>query len=634
MNTGSRLTTAQQRSGSLLEMVARAAAAHANGRASDAEFNCRLVLAADKRQFDALHLLGVIEFERGKFEEAHQLFRQATKANPQSANAYSNLGMVLQELGRLHEAVSSVERALKIEPDHLMALNNRGHLLWRLKRPEEALTFLNRAIEIQPNYADALCNRGNVLVELSRLEEALASYDQSLAVNPNDAAVLNNRGNVLWALDRRDEALASYDRAAEIAPDDLSILKDRGTALGYSRRVDEALTCFDHALKIVPENIYFLYKRGTALVELDRHEEALACFDQALSIDPDYVDALGNRGNALVALERAGEALASFDRALAIKPDTAEAHWNRGLALLRMGDFGQGWKEFEWRWKTFDYSTKRHEFEQPLWLGAESLKDKTILLHFEGGFGDVIQFVRYVPLVAALGAKVVVQVQVAVKSLLAQIDGADAVVGANEPLPHFDFRCPLMSLPGVFNTDFATIPTSIPYLFAANDRIAAWRERLPARRKPRVGVVWAGNPDFLLDRTRSIGLAPMVPLFAASGIDFFSLQKDLRPGDLEILQAHPEVTHLGGELESFGDTAALLSELDLLISSDTSVVHVAGALGRPVWILLERVPDWRWLLDRSDCPWYPTARLFRQFTPGDWGSVIAQVASELPDFVK
>lgn len=629
MNSGPQFTAARQASGPLLDIVARAAAAHANGRAGEAEFNCRLVLAADRRQFDALHLLGIIEFERGKFESACQFFRQATKANPQSANAFCNLGLALQELGKSQEAITSFERALRIEPDHMLALNNRGHLLWRLKRPEEALASLDRALEIDPNHVDALCNRGNVLVELSRFEEALAAYERALAIRPQDATILNNRANVLWALNRRDEAMASYDQAAGIAPGDLSILKDRGTALMYSGRVKEALADFERALGIVPENIYFLYKKGTALVEMDRHEEALACFDQALSIDPNYVDALGNRGNALAALERAGEAIASFDKALSIRPETPEAHWNRGLALLRMGDFEQGWEEFEWRWKTFEYAAEHHEYEQPLWLGTQSLEDKTILLHFEGGYGDTIQFVRYVPLVAALGAKVFVQVRPALKSLLAQVDGADKVFATDEQLPAFDFRCPLMSLPGVFRTNLDTIPAQIPYLSASEERIAAWRARLPERRKPRVGVAWAGNPKFLQDRTRSIGLGRMVPLFAESGIDFFSLQKELRPGDLEILQAHPEVTHLGEAIETFDDTAALLSDFDLLISSDTSVVHLAGALGRPVWILLERVPDWRWLMDRTDCPWYPSARLFRQVTLGDWGGVIDLVRSEL-----
>jgi tetratricopeptide (TPR) repeat protein len=610
------------------DSLRRALLAHNAGNLGETAFYCRLVLAANKKQFDALHLLGLVEFQRGQFDEAHRLLRQALKINPRSVHAHSNFALVLQQLGRHKDALASLDRALALEPDNLLALNNRGHVLWRLKRPEEALESLDRALAIEPRYADALCNRGNALVELQRMEEALDSYDQALAINPDDAPALNNRGNVLWALDRRDEALASYDQAMALDPDDLSTLKDRGTALAYADRGEEALACFDRALALKPDDPYFMYKRGTALAQLDRYEEALACFDGALAIAPDDVDVLGNRGNVLAVMHRAADAIASFDRALAIKPDTAEAHWNRGIALLRVGDFDQGWKEFEWRWKTFEYSAKRREFSQPLWLGEAPLAGKTILLYGEAGFGDTLQFVRYVPMVAALGAKVIVEVQPALKALVSRIDGVSAVVGMNEELPPADFRCALMSLPLAFKTRLETVPAK-PYLSAPQERVAAWAERLGTSARPRVGVTWAGNPKFLHDRTRSIGLAPLAPLLSVPGVEFFGLQKDLRAGDTDILGDYPDFVQLGDQLADFSDTAAVMSQLDLVISSDTSVVHLAGALGRPVWILLERTPDWRWLLDREDIPWYPSARLFRQPALGDWRSVVARVEESL-----
>jgi tetratricopeptide (TPR) repeat protein len=612
-----------------VDTLRRALVAHGAGRLGEAELCCRLVLAANKKQFDALHLLGLIEFQRGRLDEAHRLIRQALKVNPRSVQAHSNFGLVLQHLGRHKDALASLDRALAIEPDNLLALNNRGHVLWRLKRSQEALADLDRALAIKPDYGDAHCNRGNALVDLQRLDEALVSYDRALTLNTHDASLWNNRGNVLWALNRREEAMQSYDQALALDPDDLSTLKDRGTALLYWDRGEEALACFDRGLALKPDDSYFLYKRGTTLAHLNRYDEALDCFDRALAVQPDYVDVLGNRGNVLGVLQRAADAIASFDQALAINPDTAEAHWNRGLVLLRTGDFDQGWKEYEWRWKTFDYAAKLRDFREPLWLGEQPIEGRTILIYFEGGLGDTIHFVRYVPLVAALGARVIVEVQPALKTLLSGIEGAAAVIGKGEEPPPFDFRCPLLSLPLAFKTRLETIPAATPYLSASAQLVATWSDRLAKVQRPRIGVTWAGNPNFLHDKTRSIGLARLAPLLSVPGIQFIGIQKDLRAGDDEILRQHPQVIHLGEELADFSDTAAIMSLLDLVISSDTSVVHLAGALGRPVWVLLEHTPEWRWMLDRDDNPWYPSARLFRQPTLGDWGSVVARVADEL-----
>jgi Flp pilus assembly protein TadD len=434
---------------------------------------------------------------------------------------------------------------------------------------------------------------------------------------------------VLWGLERYDEAMQSYDRALALTPNDLSILKDRGAALGFLQRNEEALECFDRALSLKPDDPYFLYKRGNALSDLDRHEEALACLDRAFELAPDDADGLGDRGNVLSALQRHAEALASYDRALQLAPDSAMTHWNRGLALLRLGDFEQGWQEYEWRSKLKTATASKREFVQLRWRGEQPIAGKTILLFSEQGFGDTIQFVRYVPFVAALGAKIILQVQPALKKLLVDIDSAATVIGIDEGLPAFDLQSPLMSLPLVFKTRLDTIPAETPYLFAAPERVGLWKQRLAQSQTPRVGIVWAGNPDFIADRSRSIGLRPLLPLLGVPGVQFISLQKDLRDGDEDLLRRYPQVIHLGQQLEDFSDTAAVMSLLDLIISSDTSPVHLAGALGRPVWVLLQKQPDWRWMLDRDDCPWYPTARLFRQPIPGDWDSAVQQVATAL-----
>jgi tetratricopeptide (TPR) repeat protein len=606
----------------------RAMEAYREGRLNEAAFSCRLVLAVDKKQFDATHLLGLIEFQRDQLSEAHAFFRQAVKINPRSVHALSNLALVLQRLDRHDEALINLNKALAIEPSNALALNNRGHILWRLKRLEEALKSLDQALAVKPDYDDALCNRGNVLVELQRFEEALACYDRALSMAPQDAPTWNNRANTLLALGRRSEAMASYDRAQQLDPCDLSILKDRGSALYYENRHEEAISCFDQALALKPGDIYFIYKRGTVLAKLNRYEEALACFDHALAAQPDNVDALDNRGSVLAALQRAAEAIASYDRALAIKPETAEAHWNRGLTLLRVGDYEHGWDEYEWRWKLPDVQHQPRDFSQPQWLG-EPIRGKTILLHAEQGFGDTIHFLRYVPLVAGLGAKVIVEVQRELRSLASRIEGASLVLNRGEALPSFDYHCPLLSLPRAFKTRLETIPSKTPYLTAASEKLSTWDELLVRSGKPRIGIAWAGNATFSGDATRSIGLQRLAPLLSLPHFQFVSLQKDLRAGDDEILRKHPDVVDLGNRLVDFSDTAAIMSLLDLVISSDTAIVHLAGALGRPVWVLLEHLPEWRWLLGRDDSPWYPSARLFRQPASGDWESVVSRVVGEV-----
>jgi tetratricopeptide (TPR) repeat protein len=613
-----------------VDTLRRAMAAHGAGRLDEAEFCCRLILAANKKQFDALHLMGLIQFQRGRFDEAHRLISQAIKINPRSAKASSNLALVLQHLGRPKEALASLDKALSIEPDNLLALNNRGHILWQLKRSEEALESLDRALAIKPDYADALCNRGNALADLRRLEDALVSYDQALAINSRDAPTLNNRGNVLWALERYDEGLNSYERALGVNPHDVSTLKDCGTALITLKRGEEALACFDRALAIKPGDPYLVFKRGSALILANRYEEALECFDQAFAVAEGDADALDDRGNVLAALQRHAEALASYDQALAIAPDSAKAHWNRALTLLRIGDFEQGWNEYEWRWKVNASWVRAHDFPQHLlWLGERPIEGKTIVVHAEQGFGDTIQFARYVPLLAAIGAEVILEVQPQLKTLLSGLEGAAKVIGKGEKLPPFDLHCPLLSLPRAFKTRLETIPAKTPYVAASEERVLTWASQLSNSGMPRIGLVWGGNPEFEDDKTRSIGLAPLTPLLSTPGFQFVSIQKDLRSGDAEILQKFPQLIHLGDKLADFSDTAAIMSLLDLIISSDTAPVHLAGALGRPIWVLLQRSPDWRWMLGRDDNPWYPSVRLFRQQTAGDWGGVVAEVGAVL-----
>jgi hypothetical protein len=391
------------------------------------------------------------------------------------------------------------------------------------------------------------------------------------------------------------------------------------------KRFDDALAACDQALAVRPDYAEALSNRGVTLRELQRFEEAIDSFDRALAARPDYAEALSNRGVTLQELQRLDAAFASYDRAIAVRSDYAEAHWNKALLQLQTGCFRDGWRGYEWRRKLDSWVAR--PFAAPEWQG-EDIAGQRLLLYAEQGFGDTIQFARYVPLVAARGARVVLEVQPALKSLLAGLGGVETLVAKGGPLPPFDRQCPLLSLPLRFGASLEAIPATVPYLHAPNDKIDAWQQRLPLD-TALVGLVWSGNPAYTRDHDRSIAFAQLAPLLAVPDVRFVSLQKEVRAGDARALQDHPDVIDLRADLKDFVDTAAVIAQLDLIITVDTAVAHLAGAMGKPVWVLLPFLPDFRWLLDRDDSPWYPSARLFRKSATRNWDDVVARVAHEL-----
>jgi hypothetical protein len=366
---------------------------------------------------------------------------------------------------------------------------------------------------------------------------------------------------------------------------------------------------------------------------MDRFEEALACHEHALQIEPELVGAHVNRANTLVGLSRMEEALGSYANAIALEPENAEAHFNAAITRLCLGDFREGWKQYEYRWKKKDVASQWRDFAQRTWRGEKDLHGKTVLLLAEQGLGDTIQFMRYAPFVAALGAKVILGVQRPLAALAMFLPGVSAVLADGEALPAFDLQCPLLSLPLGFATDLATVPANIPYLQPHPARLEKWRERLPDNGRLRVGICWAGNSAHLNDRNRSIPLECFATLLSVPGIDFVSVQKEVNEVQAAVLQKH-RVLQLGRDFEDFSDTAAVVAMLDVLVSVDTSVAHVAGAMGKAVALLVPFSPDWRWLLDRTDSPWYPTMRLFRQTAIGDWDGPLQQLCQELAEVAR
>jgi tetratricopeptide (TPR) repeat protein len=449
----------------------------------------------------------------------------------------------------------------------------------------------------EPLHSDALHLLGFLRHQKNASADAVKLIGQAIRLNPNVAAYHCNLGIVLFELKHYVDALASYSRALALQP-------------------------------AYPEVYY-----NTAKVQeaQGRYQDALASLESALALNPQLVDAHFNKGVALEALKRHAEALICYQNVLQLNPSHIDAHWSESLCRLKLGDFALGWQKFEWRWRNpkLALGSISPYLNSPPWLGDAPLAGKTILLHIEQGLGDTLQFCRYAPLVAARGADVVLAVQPALKTLLADLPGVRQIVSPNDEWPGFDCHCPLMSLPLAFGTRIDTIPADIPYIFSDPTKVAGWRDRLGEKKQLWVGLVGSGNPSHKNDSNRSIPLASLLDQLPVSA-RYFSLHQELRPADQATLDQHPELQHFGDQLNDFSDTAALLELLDLVISVDTAVAHLAGAMGKPVWLLLPFNADWRWLLDRDDSPWYPTMRLFRQQSPGNWGEVIARIKSALP----
>jgi tetratricopeptide (TPR) repeat protein len=534
----------------------------------------------------------------------------------------------LHRRGRLDDAEKLYNRVLKMQRDNFDALHLLGMLQHQRGKAGEALRLIASALKINPRSADALSNLAMVQHALKRDTEALASLDQALALAPDHLDALNNRGNLMLDLKRPAEALVAFDAVLAREPRHLPARINRGNALAELGRDTEAIADYDAALFLQPGHPIAHYNRGNALRALGRARDAVAAYDHALAAAPTHLNAWTNRGLALQALNRHQDAIASFDRALALKPDHADAHFAEATSRLTLGDYRAGWPKYEYRWTRSGMGARRR-FRAPLWLGETPLTGRTILLHAEQGLGDTVQFVRYVPLLARAGGKVVLEVQPELKPLLSDLQGVAAVLARGEALPAFDLQCPLGSLPLACGTELATIPAELPYLVANPERIEKWRSRLAALPSPRVALAWSGRATHVNDRNRSIAFERLAPLLAVPGTSFVSIQREQRAGEAEGLAGDTRLTDVGRELDDFADTAAVLSLVDLVVSVDTSVAHVAAALGRPTFVLVPFQPDWRWLLGREHSPWYPQARLLRQPAPGDWDSVIGRLAEAL-----
>jgi tetratricopeptide (TPR) repeat protein len=570
------------------------------GRYLDAQLSCEQALALDAENPETLHLAGIVSFHSGRYDHSVEWISRAIRREPKSAYL-ADLSDALAKQGRIDEAVKAADKAVQLTPNDADLWRRVGNVLIDAGRGSDALLCFQHALKLDPRQWEAAYKAGQLLHDAGRFEEALCHLESSVEQRPDSVPTLHMRALVLKSLNRLDEALADGVRAIELDP---------ANADGYGNVAE-------------------------ILQTLGRNEDALSWYDRSLAIGPNVPRTVINKASSLAELGRFDEAMKEYERALVIEPGHAAAAWNLALLQMLTGNFEAGWQGREARWRIPHLAAGYPKLATPIWLGDEPVAGKTVFVCADEGIGDTIQFARYVPMLAARGARVILAVEKVLCPLLSGLVGvAECLPKTDETvIPSFDLHCALDSLPLAFGTTPDTIPAEKAYLPPpAADRVRAWENRLGARNRMRVGLVWSGNPKHGNDRNRSMPLKTLARILDVNAT-FISLQKDLRPADRELLHEGMDIVDVSTELADFADTAALVSCLDLVISVDTSVAHLAAAVGCPTWILLPHVPDYRWLLDREDSPWYPTVRLFRQTESREYDSVVDRVRSDLIGFV-
>lgn len=624
----------------------------------------RRALALDPSYGQALVGIAALLRSRGQLDDAAQCYEQALSLDSSQPHTLNDLGNIYLALHRVDDAERCYRAALELQPVFPEAINNLGNVHLERKQPADAIDCFRRAITLSPDFALAQCNLGVALLMSRQYAEARDAFIETLKHDPDNVKALRSLADLHHQHGDLAEAATYYRRLVTLEPDNVDSLNGIGLSLLQQGDVDGALSHFDKALAINPNHAYTLNSYGNALCQQGKTAEAIGFFERALaqqpmlaeahcnlgnalkaqddltraiahyrnaiSLKPDYAAAHMNLGNAFKELGDYSAALGRFDEAILIRPDLAEAHLNKGIVMLTLGRFADAWKEYEWRIPMLEKQPDRRTFARPRWNG-DTINGKRILIHAEQGIGDSIHFARYLPMVKALGAQVIFECQPHLVDLFAGLPGADRIVARDNGTPRdtdYDCHAYLLSLPALFGTTFKTMPHDVPYLRADPERARSWNNRM-APDDLNVGLVWAGNPNHGNDRNRSCMLADFSPIANIPGVTFHSLQKGAPAGQAAAPPDGMRLIDATAELQTFADTAALIDNLDLVITVDTSVAHLAGAMGKPVWVLIPHVPDWRWLLDRPDSPWYPSMRLFRQPRARDWASVFGELAVQL-----
>ena len=605
------------------------------GKLKEAEHLLQSVIRADPKHVAALNLLGVVFGRLGRNAEAVASYDRALALAPQSIESWYGRGMTLLAIGRLQEAIANFDRVIAAKPDFTQVHLLRAKLLSDIGRREAALEAIEKLLAIAPGLAEAWLGRGNILFEAGRYEEALSAAEKAVASKPNLAEAWHGLGNALNVLKRHDEALSAYEKALAVNPDFAGAWYGRGNVFNELKRYQDALIGYEKALALDPNFAEGWIGRGNVLNILKRFDAALAAFARALALQANLAEAWLGRGNVFLELKRLDEALASYDQAIALKPNFATAYFNRGRGRLLLGCYKEGWQDYEWRWEARDFPSKRPDLNVPNWQG-DNLIGRHLLIYSEQGLGDIIQFVRYLPLLLQRGCKITLLTPEKLARLFRHAIPGVNISGTLHGLDGIDAQAALISLPYLLDTDLSSVPNNVPYLKAETELEAHWRARIGVHGF-RIGISWQGNPRGEIDLGRSVPLREFVRLSHIPGVRLISLQKDVGLDQLSDPPNDTKVESLDGldnGVDAFVDTAAVMTNLDLIITCDTSIAHLAGALGRPTWVALKHVPDWRWMLDREDSPWYPTMRLFRQAQRDDWASVCSKMDEALRALIR
>lgn len=615
-----------------MDKITRAWKHFREGRLSEAQRIARELVETHPA---AWHLLALVELQHNRLDETERLLRNALDARPDWPEVLGVLGMVLALQKRFNEAVAVLQRSLALSPGVAVTHSNLAMTLLRLGRNAEAMVHLRESLKLRPDFLASLLPLGQLLLRYGKNAEAETTFRSVLEIDPGSGHAHLGLGLALEAQNRHAEAVVAVEHAANALPEHPLPPLILGGLLRDLGHPQEALAACDRAVLLHPDDAEPHYRRGNALDDLCRYPEAIAAYRQALGFDGHHFDALNNLGASLGKQGHTEEALACCDHLLKREPDHYSPHMNRALIRLARGDYANGFAEFEWRWKIPGNAPRPRP--RPPWQG-EPLEGRTILLHAEQGFGDTIQFIRYAPLLKAAGARVLVECPQPLHRLFTSCPGIDALSVRGETSGDYDVHAPILSLPRLFGTTLETIPTYNSNLAADPASIRRWRERLGQKPGLKIGIVWQGDPSHQRDRVRSFPLAQFEPLASLEGVRLVRLQKGLGSEQLQEPKNHfpiedPECI-APEDWVDFHDTAAIMANLDLVITPDTAPAHLAGALGIPVWVVLPYFAEWRWLIGREDSPWYPSARLFRQSRPGDWKGLFEQAADELQTALK
>jgi len=620
------MTSFEKNSASIIQI---GLALHKQGNLNLAKEIYEKILPNDPAYAESIHLLGLIYLQTGKYNDAQRLIKRSLELNPNNPQAQNNLGNLYVNINELESALNAYEKALEKNPKFAEAAINKANLLRKINRPTDALAYYDQTLNIKPDFFEALLNKGNLLIELNLYMEAIDSYKNAILINSNSSEAYYNLGLALHKIGHFNEAVTQFNKAIQIQPNYADAYNDLSTTYASLNQLENALLCITSAININSKRVDFYNNQGLILNRLSRHADAIKSFECILRLQPEQAEAYFNLGNIYKELKNFDKSFYNYDSAIQLKVDYAECYWNKALLHLLLEQYSEGWEMYEWRWNWDGFNKERRNFQQPLWLGDESLKGKTILIHCEQGLGDCIQFSRYIKNLEPLEATVIFEVYQPLINLFKSLDYPKLLIERGQPLPEFDYHCPLLSLPLALYSRQSAIPKFNTYLSSTDEKLRYWEMKLhnANENRPKIGIVWSGSTLHKNDKNRSI----MLDLFIKALPDHFqyiSLKKEVDNNEA-LLLIKSNIIDFSKEIGDFEDTAAICDQMDLIITVDTSVAHLSGALGKPTWILLPYTPDWRWSLNKETTSWYPNAKLYRQSIERSWVPVLNQIRTDL-----